>query len=84
MKWFLCSVRDAKAGVFNVPFGAPNLAVAQRQFAAMCKDPDSMLSKFPADFSLYCSGEFSDEDCTVESFDIPKIVCEGSDFSKGV
>lgn len=69
MNYGMFSMHDAKAGIYSQPFYAPNRAVAQRHFQAAMDDPQSMVSKFPADFRLYEVGVFNDVTGVVLSHD---------------
>lgn len=52
------SVRDIKND-FGMPFTAANDEVAIRMFKATANDKTSTLALFPADFELWCVGEFN-------------------------
>lgn len=57
----LCSVFDSTVAYFAPPFTTHNEGSALRDFAHACKDPASMLSKSPSDFSLVLLATFDDE-----------------------
>lgn len=57
----VCSVFDAKAGLFSNPFYSVNTAVAKRDFFAGCSDPKSGLSRNAEDYSLFQVATFDDE-----------------------
>jgi hypothetical protein len=57
----VCSVFDAKAGLYSNPFYSVNVAVATRDFNHACTDPNSGLAQHPEDFSLYVVANFDDE-----------------------
>lgn len=54
------SVFDLKARAFAVPFFVPAVLVGVRSFTAACRDPESLLAKFPSDYALYHLGSFDD------------------------
>lgn len=55
------SVRDQKGEVFNTPFFKKTHGEAERDFTTLCKDQNSMVSKFPDDFDLYFLGSYDDQ-----------------------
>lgn len=57
------SIFDVKAKVFGSPFYAQCDEIAIRNCAAAVRDDgqNSMLSKFPEDFTLYRIGSFDDD-----------------------
>lgn len=50
------SIKDAKAGYFHSPIFANNPAQAQRTFHSIVNDPQSPISKYPEDYSLWQLG----------------------------
>lgn len=60
MKMLLCSILDTVAGVYSRPFCARSDAEAQRIFAIMCKQ-DETVSVAPSDYRLYRLGTFNEE-----------------------
>ncbi|WNK12588.1 MAG: major capsid protein [Microvirus sp.] len=60
MKLVMCSIYDSKANVYHAPFASVNRDVAIRQFAGNVLDSQSLLAKFPHDFSLFVVGEWDD------------------------
>jgi len=69
MKFQLFSIFDSKANVFHAPFAAVNADVAMRQFEASASDLNSLLYKFPSDFSLFHVGDFDDGNGTVQALE---------------
>lgn len=57
----VCSVFDAKAGIYSNPFYSHNIMTATRDFNQGCSDPNSGLSRNPEDYSLYAVATFDDE-----------------------
>lgn len=83
----LFSIFDQKSDAFMRPFAAPTKAFAIRTFGDMVKDPESMVSRHPADFFLFQvakmdeeTGEVTPEKCSlgcaVEFVQQPKLVGE--------
>lgn len=54
------AVFDEKAGVFAHPFFALAVGQALRTFQDWCRDPNTPLSRHPADYKLYRIGRFED------------------------
>ena len=72
-------IHDQKANKYDQMFVARTKAEAMRSFETECRNPNSMFNKFPADFTLVCTGEVSD---TAE-FDIyskPEILASAAQF----
>lgn len=61
------SVFDTKVGSFAQPFFSPTTASAMRAFLDAATDPNTQLSKHPADFHLYHIGTFDDETGFIET-----------------
>ncbi|WNK14728.1 MAG: nonstructural protein [Microvirus sp.] len=73
MNYGIFSLHDAKASSFAQPFYCPNRAVAQRHFMAALEDPNSICSKFPADFRLYELGTFDDSTGIISVHPLPVL-----------
>lgn len=56
--WQLFAIMDVKTGCYMPPLVAQNTAEALRIFGDLLTDPQSRLSKHPADYRLYRIGEF--------------------------
>lgn len=74
MIYLICSVFDAKANAFGVPFFTQNNGTARRSFAALSNDPQSMVSKAPEDFALYSLGEFDDTSAAISTHAQPQFL----------
>lgn len=59
MKFY--SVLDVKVESYSAPFAAANDAQAFRSFEQAIQDPQTTLSKYPEDFTLWRIGEFAEE-----------------------
>lgn len=60
MKLTAYSVFDKKVGLYATPFFAAHEAQAMRSVQMAMRDPQSSLSVFPTDYSLYSVGEFDE------------------------
>jgi hypothetical protein len=67
MKVKLIAVLDECSGVYDGPVPVQNEKVALRNFANMCKQPESPIAKNPSDFSIWLVGEWNDADATIVS-----------------
>lgn len=76
----LYSVYDKKAMFFDSPFCVENDIQAARAFDQAVNDPRSTLSKYPADFALYCLGEYDPGTGFVKCPDIPIFTHEAMEF----
>jgi hypothetical protein len=71
------SIKDIKVGEFNTPIYVHNEKVALRLFAQDVHNPNSPLSKFPADYELWFVGEFHTETgATIDEG--PQFICNGA------
>jgi len=61
MKTKMYTVLDTKAVAFLSPWFASTHALAFRNCEKACRNPESPFRQFPADFNLFCIGEFDDE-----------------------
>lgn len=68
MQYKVFSIRDIKAEVFLPPFCIPSTKAAIRFFGDLLKDPNSVYSKHPEDYSLYELGVYSDSMGTFELY----------------
>jgi len=55
------AIYDGKAHIFGQPFFQLSDVLAVRACTVAAQDPQSMLSKCPADFTLFALGSFDDE-----------------------
>jgi len=74
MRLKVFSVRDSKAGCFNVPFFQKSHGEAERSFSMLLQDDKSMISKYPDDFDLYYVGDFDDQDGVFNALETPQHV----------
>lgn len=61
MQYQMYSIFDLKVGIYHTPmcFRSPGEAI--RAFVGSAKSGDTLLSKYPRDFSLYHLGSWDDE-----------------------
>jgi len=77
-------VLDIKSKVYNSPHFLINDAVAIRQFQMVIMDKESMLSKFPEDYRLYCIGSFDMLTGILKSEQAPRELAHGLQFKTEV
>lgn len=75
---YLYSVYDAAAQNYSDPVIFTSDAVASRNFQIESQNQDSVLAKFPVDFTMFCVGEFDTSSGDVSA--VNRIVCRGTDF----
>lgn len=73
----LC-VYDRVTAIHSLPFFAPRLEAAVRDFRNALTDPNSSLSLNASDYVLHHLGTYSDETAGFEIFPIPKLVLTGA------
>lgn len=80
MKLLAFSVYDEKVQAFMAPFFAPSMGHAARSFEDTVNGGQSLVSKHPADFSLYQVGSFEDVSAELVSTVPAVLVGRGPDF----
>ncbi len=76
----LCmSIYDEKAECFGQPFCVPAIGIAARHFTDAILNTESMMGKYPADFTLYEIGTWNNHDSKFENLEQPKFITRGSD-----
>lgn len=73
------SVWDLKTEAYMQPFFSPTLGSGIRAFNDACQEPNSMLSKHPADFALHHIGNFDDATGTVNDI-LSTALGSGADY----
>nr|QJB20037.1 MAG: nonstructural protein [Microvirus sp.] len=61
------TVFDAAAKTFCTPFFSENISTAMRAFQYAANDPQSEISKYPADYTLFHFGTFDHSNCEIIS-----------------
>lgn len=79
MNKIICCVLDKTIGVHAHPFTSHNEGSAIRDFGHAVKDPASVLSKSPEDFTLIYLGTFDDETGVITPMQ-HKILAQASQF----
>lgn len=76
------SIYDSKTKAFNAPFFQASTGGAVRMFDRLINDrkTESMLAKYPADFSLFEVGKFDDSTGRLETLKAPELQATGKDF----
>jgi len=77
-------ILDIKSKIYNSPHFLINDAVAIRQFQIVIMDKESMLSKFPEDYRLYCVGEFDMLSGKIKAETAPREIAHGLQFKSEV
>lgn len=67
MKKNVYAVRDSAVEIYGNPFIAINHTSAVRDFDHACRDPQSQMSVFPSDFSLWHIGTYNDDSGLIEA-----------------
>lgn len=75
MKSRIYVIRDKKT-TFMTPLFDHNDQSAIRNFQVACKNTQSLFNSHPADFDLYCIGEYDFDTGRIASFE-PEFVCGG-------
>jgi hypothetical protein len=76
------SIRDIKTNAFGAPFFLPSHAAAMRAFSDLTRDPQSMISKHPEDFTLHAIGGFETEAGVLHGLPSPDYLATGVDFAQ--
>lgn len=74
MKCF--AIKDKKSTGFGVPYFALTYGLGERAFKELQQDEKSYVHKYPADFSLYCLGEYDEKSGTLIPEVDPKKICD--------
>lgn len=78
------SILDAKSGVYATPFFAQADGLAVRSFSELVENHQTVVSRYPADFSLYRIGQVDLASGTLQPLQNPSFLCQGSQFVKVV
>lgn len=76
------SIRDAKAGIYMLPFFKKTEPEAIREFARLTKDQNSMISVFPEDYDLYHVGEYPDQTGVPVPLETPRHIAKAIQFKQ--
>lgn len=78
------AVYDEKAQSYGLPLTHATVSVAIRSFTAACQNPQSFLSQFSSDYSLYHIGTYDEISARIVSFTEPRFVIRASEVVKPV
>lgn len=67
-------VKDEKAGVFMTPFFVAGIVQACRMVAQAATNPDTVLAKYPSDFSLWRLASFNQHTAQLEDQNLVHVV----------
>lgn len=76
------NVYDCKAEHYNNPFFLRTRGEALRGFQEVCNDPQSQISKYPADFTLFEIGEYDQVTGKISLHVAPVSLGTGVEFKK--
>lgn len=79
MKANIYAVYDVKAAVYNHPFFVSTHGIATRGFTDMASNPETDIGKHPEDYTLFCIGEWDDNNGHIESI-TPENMGNGLEF----
>lgn len=79
MQLKMYSIRDAKGAFYHAPFYKRSHGEAERDFAALVRDPKSQLSQFPEDYDLFYVGNYDDQTGLVKPLETPHHVVKAID-----
>lgn len=79
-KTIMFSTYDSKAKTFSAPFTMLTIGMAIRGFEEATKDTNSMLNRYPNDFSLYEIGTYDDSNATCELKSPINLLAIASEF----
>lgn len=80
MQMQLYSVYDVLAKIYATPFVSLNHAMAHRSFGNLVQDPQSNVSRNPADYYLYHVATFDDATGEMVNVTNNELICKAIDF----
>lgn len=78
----LFAVKDMKAQMFLEPRFQRSIADALRGWEVISNEGESMISRFPNDFRLYCLADFDSSTGRISIFDDPQDLGSAADFKR--
>lgn len=82
MQTIMFSTYDSKAKTFSAPFTMLTIGMAIRGFEEAAKNPETMLNRYPNDFSLYEIGTYDDSNATFQPTNPINLLSIASEFVK--
>lgn len=76
------SIHDSKVGAYNQPWFARAPGEAIRNFSDLCNDPQSMIFRHCADYTLFELGEFDDNAASIKMLAAPHALGNGLNYKK--
>lgn len=73
-------ILDAKADAFNLPFCMATRGLAVREFTEQANSKESMIGRYPDDYSLYEIAEFDTQDGKISPYEVRKLIGTGRDY----
>lgn len=70
------SIYDKAAKTYNTPFFMHTDNQAIREMERLVNNPETSMFHHPADYVVFCLGEWNDTECTIDPFDTPEKLCE--------
>lgn len=85
-KFFVMSLRDRAAEIFNAPYCVPHPRIGLRALENEVNRPDDKNALFtnPEDFELYELGAFDDATGKFECLEQPKLLATGKELKRAV
>lgn len=74
------SIYDSKVGIYHPLMFLRSKGEALRAFSATANDPQSMIGKYPSDYSLFETGEWDDDTCKYVPLPVPCCLGIGHEF----
>lgn len=73
---------DSKTSAFGIPFFIEHKGQALREFEQMANNPESYVSKYPGDFTLFELGDYDKESAKFTFHKAPLSLGVAVEFSK--
>lgn len=80
MKHLIFAVHDVKAQAYLPPFILPNAGMAKRVFGDCVNSDSHEFGKHPADYTLFCFGEFIDHETEPFRIETKESLGNGVEF----
>lgn len=76
------SILDGKTSSWSAPAFLQHTGQAERMFVDLANDGQSMISKYPTDFSLYEVGSWDDDKCILSSMSPFHLITTGASVKR--
>lgn len=80
MKQQLFAIRDDKLKAYGTPFACRTPGEAERQLKTLVNDPQTKMSQYPEDFSIWSVGHYDDEAGKLIAADKPEHLVNAIDL----